>query len=342
MYKYALYLFAAGIVSLSSCSKEIFTPTINQVAGVEVVFLDAESAFTYQRANSSYVAEQLQQIDVSIILEQDLADRSLEEVRELYLENLAANTLDWKVAEVANFEGLLEGLFQRIAERTPAVLPDTLYLIKTTGDETIGKGAMYTSAKSLTIPRMNTRTAGWGFLEDEVKETLAHELFHIYSNRNKPLRSALYEVIGFYPVALDLGAARDQIIANPDADYNWAIELERNGQTLEAVLLTYSPYPRWEGSKSSFGLKPGKGYLDYGLFAVEPDESGTYRLTTGLTELAMEEVEGSLRERIGDHTDYIWAVEEIIADTYPYLLWESELQGERERAIRSRLRALLQ
>ena len=325
----------------TGCSKELLAPQSSTVAGVEVVFLNADGAYTYQKRESRYLREQLQPIDVSIILEEDLSDLDSAAVRQRYLDNLQKNTLDWTERELKNFRELLEETFLEIADRTPKVLPDTLYLIKTTGNETIGKGTMYTSAKSLTIPRMNTRTAGLGFLSDEVEATLQHELFHIYSNQHPEVRPELYALIGFYPIDLDLGELGRQIIANPDADANWAIRLEHNGVSLEAVLLTYSPYPTWEGSKSPLGLKPGKGYLDYGLFEVTP-ENGVYRLTNGLTELDLNTVEESFRAQIGRNTDYLLAVEEILADTYPLIFDVPEEASVRDReiieALKERLR----
>ncbi|MGB3180738.1 MAG: hypothetical protein WBB45_05075 [Cyclobacteriaceae bacterium] len=310
------------------------------INGVEVVFLNATGAYEYQRDHSHYIQEQIQQIDVSIVLEQDLSNKSLTEVRQLYLDNLAANTLNWTEKETRNFNELLGKVFNQIVAVNPNVLPDTLYMIKSSGNETIGSGAMYTSAKSLTIPRINTRSAGFGFLEDEVKETLIHELFHIYSNLNKDKRADIYDIVGFYPIELDLGDAQSRIIANPDADFGWAVELTRGEEVIEAVLLTYSTHARWEGKKSTLGLKPAKGYLDYGLFEVV-EEGGVYTLKNGLTKLNMNSVEGSFRYKVGNNTDYLWAVEEIIADTYPLIFMGNDSASERDQEIIDSLEEVL-
>jgi hypothetical protein len=333
--------FLLGAMLLfSCCSKEIIEPLNQSIAGVEVVFLDAESAFEYQRDNSRYIQEQIQQIDVSIVLEKDVSDQSLEEVCQLYLDNLQVHTLDWTERETGNFKEHLEEVFATIQSKTPVVLPDTLYLIKTSGKETIGNGAMYTIAKSITLPKINTRTAGLGFVAEEVRSVLTHELFHIYSNTHLDRRAALYDVIGFYPIDLDLGADKKRIIANPDADYSWAIELEREGEPIEAILLTYSKYEKWEGNKSTLGLKAGKGYLDYGLFEVE-NVDGVYQLKNGLQPLNMDNVEASFRAKIGNNTDYIWAVEEIIADTYPFIFTPKEEASDRDEEILEELERLL-
>ncbi len=195
-------------------------------------------------------------------------------------------------------------------------------------------------AKSLTIPKMNTKTAGFGFLADEVKNVLTHELFHIYSNTHIEERENIYETVGFYPIQLNLEAHQQQIIANPDADNNWAIELEKDGETIEAVLLTFSKYEKWIGNKSTLGLKPAKGYLDYGLFEVE-NNAGVYTLSNGLRKLENEAVESSFREKIGHHTDYTWAVEEIVADTFPLVVKQAEAATGRDKEILTDLGAVL-
>jgi len=332
-------VWVIGLV-LSGCSPEVINPENQAVEGVEIIFLDAESAYEYQANTSEYIHEQIQQIDVSIVLEEDLSDRSLSEVRQLYLDNLKENTLNWTERETENFRGLLQEIFAEMRATTQKVLPDTLYMIKTTGDETIGQGAMYTISKSITIPRMNTSSAGLGFLNNNVKEVLRHEVFHVYTYMHQEARAELYDLVGFYPIDLDLGDYESRVIANPDAGYDWAIELEREGETIEAILLTYSTYERWEGNKSPLRLLAGKGYLGYGLFEVE-EIGGTYQLANGLEEIEMDAVEASFRAQIGHNTDYIWAVEEILADTYPLIFESQEGRSERDREILQNLEDLL-
>ncbi|HAA13482.1 MAG TPA: hypothetical protein DCE41_18035 [Cytophagales bacterium] len=333
-------LLLGVLLLLVSCSEEVIDPDNQLIAGVEVIFLNAERAYEYQKNHSRYIQEQIQQIDVSIVLEEDLSDRSLPEIRELYLENLKANTLNWTAREVRSFQDMLGEIFVEIRATTQQVLPDTLYMIKTTGDETIGEGAMYTVSKSITIPRVNTSSAGFGFLENNVKEVLRHELFHIYSNLNQEVRPDLYSIVGFYPIPLDLGGYEKRIIANPDTDYDWAIALDRNGERVEAVLLTYSLYESWEGNKSPLRLLAGKGYLDHGLFEVEAT-NGIYQLSQGFEEIEMGEVDASFRAQIGHNTDYTWAVEEIIADTYPLLFDSPEGRSMRDLEILQALQDLL-
>lgn len=322
------------------CGEKTYQTISKKIRNTQVVFLNASEAFDYQKTNSNYINKQIQQLDVSIVLEKDLSNSSLEDVRKMYLNNLSENTLNWTDKEVLAFTTLLDEVFEEIKSKTPKVLPDTLYMIKTTGNETIGKGAMYTMSKSVSIPKMNTRTAGWGFLAEEVKTTLMHEIFHVYSNTNKAKRVSLYSTLGFYPIDLRIEEVQKQIIANPDADYDWAIELEKDGSTIEAVLLTYSLYEKWEGSKSFTGLAPGKGYLKYGLFEVTPIND-YYQLTNGLAPIRMEDVEDSFRSKIGQNTDYIWAVEEIIADTYPLIFEQNESASDTDKQIISHLETLL-
>jgi hypothetical protein len=334
-------IFALFSILFFSCAKEIIETQSKILHDTKVVFLNDKDAYDYHKHNSSYIKNQIQQIDLSIILEEDYGAASLSEVRELYLKNLKENTLNWTAKEIENFEPILKDIIREIKTQTPKVLPDTLFMIKTTGKETVSNGAMYTTAKSITIPKVNTRSAGLGFIEDEVKETLIHELFHIYSNLHKSERALLYDIVGFREVALDIGAYKSRIIANPDADYDWAINLELGGETIQAVLLTYSKFERWEGNKSPLGLKPGNGYLTHGLFQVE-NKNGTYILTNGLNPKEDEETLKAFEHKIGTNTSYTWAVEEIMADTYPLIFNKEKVEGDLNLEIVNRLEQLLQ
>ena len=69
--------------------------------------------------------------------------------------------------------------------------PDTIYFIKTTGEEE-GNTPGYTRSSCLIL---NEETLLWK--NQELTNLIVHELFHIISHYNLSFRENMYEIIGF-------------------------------------------------------------------------------------------------------------------------------------------------
>ena len=81
---------------------------------------------------------------------------------------------------------------------------------------------------------------------NELKEMIAHELFHVVSNNNPELRNRLYAKLGFIacPELQIPNEYQDLYVSNPDTiGKNCYLPLQENGETAKAVSFLYSERP---------------------------------------------------------------------------------------------------
>lgn len=149
---------------------------------------------------------------------------------------------------------------------------------------------------------------------------LPHELFHILSRFNKPLREQLYESIGFKAcneVRLP-GAWADRKITNPDAPINQHyITVNQNGQQMELMPVLFSKTPKYDAARGGNLF----AYLDFKLMQLEND-NGTRRalLVDGQPVFLEPAKVPGFAEQVGTNTKYIIHPEEILADNFVLLL----------------------
>ena len=116
---------------------------------------------------------------------------------------------------------------------------DSVKLIKTTGREECD--AAYTRNKCIYIP---ISMVEWPY--DELKELIAHELFHIVSTANPKFRNDLYLKLGF-TVCPELDIPNEYkhlYVSNPDTiGKNCYVAFQNNGVQIKAVPFLYSETP---------------------------------------------------------------------------------------------------
>ena len=108
---------------------------------------------------------------------------------EEYLAFVKRDILPWDESEVAKLEAMLKSISTKIS-KLPLILPETIYLIKTTGQEE--GGAPYTRGNAIVLPKSKLAST-------DLQKTVIHELFHILSRHDLKLRERLYTDIGFKP-----------------------------------------------------------------------------------------------------------------------------------------------
>ena len=158
-------------------------------------------------------------------LEMQIRLRSAEPVDiEAFIKHLQQQVLPWEDEELARTSAVAKSLAEKLGEYE-IPLPETVYLIRTTGEDE--SGAAYTRGAAIVLPRRSKP------LKPEVLERLlAHELFHVISRHDPELRQRLYAIIGFQPCnSIELPEAiAPRRITNPDAptiDYYVTIERPR-------------------------------------------------------------------------------------------------------------------
>ena len=259
-----------------------------------------------------------------------------------FLEQVAANALDWSDAERARITPLLQRLGKALAGyRLP--LPPQVLLIKSTGSVEIGDA--YTRANAIVLPKTSLAEddAGLYFL-------IAHELFHVMTRHDPRFRALAYAQIGFRigpEVQLPEAIAPLQI-TNPDAPrHDSFIDVRANGRTITVVPILLS-------RSAVFDPEIGDTldrYWSLRLLAITQPASGsrptapfqygapTAQLRNGAPLLLrLNQVDGFIQQ-IGTNTRYIIHPEEVLAENFALLVTGAEVaEPERIEALRQLLK----
>ncbi|MEX0818321.1 MAG: hypothetical protein WD070_01975, partial [Pirellulaceae bacterium] len=231
------------------------------------------------------------------------------------LMNFAAEqVVSWSDADRAKMETIIASVAQRFA-KFDLPLPPKILLIQTTGKEE--GDAAYCRRHAVILPRRYV-----GFPASQLEPIFIHELFHVLSSHNEPLRHLLYEIIGFKPcpeITLPTPLAEFKI-SNPDGPtLSYYIELELDGNRRLAVPLLYSP-ERFdpEHGRSFFG------YLKFRLLVVQQDAGHWSAVEeAGMPILLDPKQTPSFHQQIGRNTRYIIHPDEVLADNFMHLMMQT-------------------
>ena len=152
---------------------------------------------------------------------------------------LSQQTLDWTQNEKDKIEKIFDEI-ENAYGQYQEVLPDEILLIKTTG---LDEGdAAYTRKSCIYIPISMIR---WHY--NELKELIAHELFHIISTFYPKFRNIFYAKLGFKPCPeLEVPEEYKELyVTNPDTiKKNCYVEFrDFEGNQTKAVPFLYSEHP---------------------------------------------------------------------------------------------------
>ena len=147
-------------------------------------------------------------------------------------------TIEWTDSEKIMINRIIEEL--DISYRPfKQYLSNSVKLIKTTGREECD--AAYTRNKHIFVPISMVQ---WPY--NELKELIAHELFHIISTVNPKFRNDLYLKLGFTACPeLDIPSEYKHLyVSNPDTiGKNCYVTFQNNGAQIKAVPFLYSETP---------------------------------------------------------------------------------------------------
>ena len=162
--------------------------------------------------------------------------------KEDLVEFLSQQTVDWTNSEEIIVNRIFDELDISYAPYKEYLL-DSVKIIKTTGREECD--AAYTRNKCVYVPISMVQ---WPY--DELKELIAHELFHVVSTHNPKFRNDLYVKLGFNPCPeLDVPDECQYLyVSNPDTiGKNCYVAFQDNGSQIKAVPFLYSESPYMGG-----------------------------------------------------------------------------------------------
>lgn len=217
---------------------------------------------------------------------------------------------------------ILKELSKLIGQVSKDFLDTDIKLIKIDG-RYYGPSIFYTRENCIIIPKYELMKRN----ERTMKSILAHELFHIYSRYHPEKRKALYEMIGFKPLGIDLDQLempenlRNSILLNPDGiDFlNYISLVNKNtGETVNCMLFSSSNFHQFSPTNASYFP-----HLSTNFYPVETKEDGGYILKTaegGSSPLEVQPIIESLFDQIGSNTVYVIHPDEILADNFSLLI----------------------
>lgn len=250
-----------------------------------------------------------------------------------YLDSLAENVRPWNAEERAHVGDAVREL-ARLVQGLRLPLPETVLLVKTTGDEEVG--VAHTRGNAIVLP---ARALEQSFRP--LADLLAHELFHVMTRHDAQFRAQAYAIVGFRvidEIALPESLAVRRF-TNPDAPANdVAVDVSVNGETRTVAPVMLSRTPVYD---AAFGTELDD-YWIMRLLVLEADpESGALRpaLTDGEPQLLRIRDVSGFYDQIGRNTWYVIHPEEIMADNFALMLFGDG--GIQNPEIVNALRALL-
>ncbi|NUO00792.1 MAG: hypothetical protein HUU01_09260 [Saprospiraceae bacterium] len=301
------------------------SPVVEEMhAGCELLFLDSlQAAKEIVKDDAEHFFEAISMLDMKIQLKfiaqrQHQRETLLQEYRFYLQDDVRAFTEPEQVL----LREVLGEAFRLCLNLSPALLPDTLRLIKTPGKH-YGASVFYTRERSIIIPQSDLLEPD----RSELLRVMLHELFHIYSRYHPKQRQDLYELIGFRPLPGGRAALRfpanleELLLTNPDGiNVAYAIRLPHPTRSeIQAIPLIRSRYPAFNPAIREFFP-----YLQFDLYPIRQKSDGTFVVLSrsdGSSTLSEEEKQG-FYEQIGDNTDYIIHPDEILADNFALLAME--------------------
>jgi hypothetical protein len=225
-------------------------------------------------------------------------------------------------------EGMFKTLYDSVATINPNIFPKRLNLIRTSAKH-YGKGVYYTRENCIIIPKDALDSENL----DGLAETMAHELFHVYSRLNPDKKTKLYHLIGYTKLNAPLTLPeplQSRVLLNPDGtDFSYFIDLTlKNGKKTKVVPIIYSSEPKYvAGSKPQFF-----NYLKFDLFPIEKDGK-TYKVIAnadGSSSISIPDTD--YFTQIKQNTNYVIHPDEILADNFMLII-----NGKKDTSVVSQL-----
>lgn len=232
-----------------------------------------------------------------------------------FVDFIGNNVMAWNNEDKVSLQMIVNSMAVKLAPYT-SLLPDKIYLIKTTGNEE-GNSA-YTRANAIIIPQQVI-----SMNPVEIYRLMSHEIFHIMTRQNKKMTEDLYSAIGFHTCA-DFRLPKNlekRRLTNPDAPFNnHCITVGIGKNYFDVIPLLYS-------NVDSYSPLHGEQLFDYlqaGFLSVaRVNKSGLHPVILKEKDMKLykeEDLKGFF-EKVGKNTDYTIHPEEILADNFSYLFF---------------------
>ncbi len=262
-------------------------------------------------------------IDMAIQMKSEKEYSSRDEALVEYKSFLRTEVMNWSDTEKILLNGIFDSIKVQVQRVNPSLMPEDIRLVKIRTNH-YGEDVYYTRGKNIMIPENVLSRQG---AREMLEPVMIHEVFHIVSRYDKPLREKIYALIGFFPhnQALDVPKSiTNRWLTNPDGiSTDYFIQLTDEKSTAKAIPLILSNKATFTPANPSFF-----SYLQFDLYELE-ENSGRLlhgeNLSTTLTDGMMP----GFFEQIKDNTQYIIHPDEIAADNFIYAVTRSNVTDKK-------------
>jgi len=338
-FRIAVVLAGCSLGLLWGCQRRAERPADQR--GTFVVLDSSRAAVLIARDTVESFFDRVGRVDMGLQLQTcfpDTARRS--RILAEYRDRLRRDVSNFSEREEAILRSQLHIIRQWTIDMGVDLFPDSLFLLKSRGS-LYGEGAFFTRGRAIVIPRSALERPN----RAELRRTLLHELFHIYSRLHPDQREALYRIIGFVPLDGPVhlpDAVAGRRLLNPDglAD-SFALRLAHRGEALLAYPLVRANADCYQPEKERYFA-----YLDFQVYPLRKREEGEgFSVTAdslGNSPFSYYELPGFF-DQIGDNTSYIIHPDEILADNLALLfLLEYDARQLNDLALSERGRQILE
>ncbi len=237
-----------------------------------------------------------------------------------YKSYLRTEVLDWTDSEKILLIEIFDSIQTQVNRVNPKLMPEDIRLVKVKTTH-YGPDVYYTRGHNIMIPENALTRQG---ARQMLEPVMIHEVFHLISRYDKPLREKIYGLIGFFPHQLDLDIPQsitERWLTNPDGiSTDYYIQLTDEKRSAKAIPLILSNKAKFTSENPTFF-----SYLQFDLFEIDESTNALKHgdnLSTTLTDGMMP----GFFEQIKDNTQYIIHPDEIAADNFIYAVTRSNIE----------------
>ncbi|MGD1046840.1 MAG: hypothetical protein ABR936_16150 [Bacteroidota bacterium] len=300
-----IYLLLVSVLSLSF-STALITNTIQFTDGTVIKFASIKEGKKLLTTKDDFIFS-MSSFDRSARMK---TDKDISENE--FLSFISESIVDWKDEEIKYLLPVISSISMKIKKYNLS-LPDTIFIIKTSGIEE--GGAAYTRQNAIIFPETYFHESS-----ENLEKTFAHELFHVFTRHSPDIKNKLYRLIGFEQCN-DIILPNDIIdikITNPDAPKNdHYIEINYKGNDIKVIPILFSQSRKYDKALGGEFFN----YMVFNFIAVE-NQDGNYKFKTQDDKpilIGVNQISGFL-EKTGRNTEYIIHPEEILADNFALLV----------------------
>lgn len=271
--------------------------------------------------------DQISIMDISIQMRQAEGFDNRDQALSAYKAYLRTEVMNWEESEKNMLTAIFDTIKTEIDAINPKLFPDEVRLIKVRTNH-YGPDVYYTRGHNIMIPENALKNPN---AKEMLGSVMTHEIFHLISRYDVPLREKIYALIGYFPHNRDLTISKgiaDRLLTNPDGvSTNYYIELRDDMLTAKAIPIIMSNKSKYVTSSPTFF-----SYLQFEVFEMVEGENNTATLVHGdnLSTTLTDGMIPGFFEQIKDNTQYIIHPDEIAADNFIYAVNEKDVLNNRQ------------